>query len=171
MSKSKSKKSSGDGAGTTGPRKQRVTKPFVDRLIAKAEVIFSRSAEIALACEKRGVSREIVDDARVFLAAAETYREIFFGLRTSGWEPARKSVSVEIKKGDKVRVSSKPEILARYSYLPGGATTELVAKEVVARGKSAEVLVATAAGDQVCGYIPRNHLILDAHSSSSSRTD
>jgi len=151
--------SSGSAGGATA-RKARVVKPFVERLIDKSEVIFARGSEIALACEKRGVPREVTTVAKDFLGFAEKFREAFFGLRTSGWVPVKKASSQgPLAIGDKVTIVDQPEIRARYSYLPGGAEIEMAVKDMIPRGKSFEVLVVPVGSEQSCGYIPRNHLV------------
>jgi len=163
MSKDKKKGQSagvGGGGGAMQSRKARAVKPFVERLIDKAEVIFARGSEIALACEKRGVPREVTTVAKDFLGLVEKFREAFFGLRTSGWVPVKKASSQgPLAIGDKVTIVDQPEIRARYSYLPGGPEIEMEVKAMIPRGKSFEVLVVPVGSEQSCGYIPRNHLV------------
>jgi hypothetical protein len=154
-----SKKKHQQGAGTsnsssssTGTGKKREVKSFVERLIVKADVIYARATEIALACEKRGVPSDVIRNAKEFIPLAETYRERFFALRTSGpdgtpWAPAAKGAVPQIKEGDKV--AFKAEFRSKYAYIPGveNDTAVFVASKILPRGKrDIEVLLKDSEG-------------------------
>lgn len=162
MSKGKnrnSNKGEGGTASASGGRKPRVQRSFVERLVDKAETIFTKASEVALMSEKRGVPTATVTIAKEFVTLTEKYREAFYLLRASAWTPPAKASSIPIAAGAKVAIA--PGSLATYSYIPGvtDGTARLVVTAVLQQGKRVQVLVTTEEG-QPCGYIPRSHLVL-----------
>lgn len=165
MSKGKNRNSNkGEGSAASagsasGARKPRAKRSFVERMVDKAEVIFAKASEVALASEKRGVPTATVLIAKEFVTLAEKYREAFFELRASSWTPPTKAISIAIEVGSRVAIA--PASLATYSYIPGVTdnTAKLVVSAVLQQGKRVQALVTTEDG-QPCGYIPRSHLVL-----------
>lgn len=166
MSKGKDRnKNKGEGgsvaaAGSaSGGRKPRVQRSFVERLVDKAETIFTKASEVALMSEKRGVPTATVTIAKEFVTLTEKYREAFYLLRASAWTPPAKASSIPIAAGAKVAIA--PANVATYNYIPGVTdnTARLVVTAVLQQGKRVQVLVTTEEG-QPCGYIPRSHLVL-----------
>jgi len=159
--KGKSKGEGGSEASPTGTttRKPRVVKSFVERLIDKAQNIYTKASEVAQAAEKRGVPAATVHIAKEFVGLASHYRDTVVALRTSGWTPLTKAISIVIEVGSKVAIAT--ESLATYSYIPGvtDGTAKLVVSAVIQQGKRVQALVTTEDG-QPCGYIPRSHLVL-----------
>jgi hypothetical protein len=149
--------SSGSSSAATGTGKKRAVKSFVERLIAKANVICARATELALVCEKRGVPLDVTKNAKEFLPLAEVYRERFFSLRTAGpdgtsWVPSGKGAATQIKEGDLVAFRS--EFRVKYAYIPGveDDTAVFCATKILPRGKrDIEVLLRDAEG-KAYGY-------------------
>ena len=167
---SKGKKSPGRGenggasAGSAGPaaRRPAIRKTFLERLVFKADSMYTYGAELAKMLLDRGAPDEITQKSHDFLPALEKYRELFFALRDSGWAPAEKAPAKGFQEGDRVAVIKAH--LPRYDFIAGLAegTTKLAASKFVARGKSVkvyDVLVTDAITGVSYGLIPKAHLV------------
>ena len=161
MSKNKKSKdkSGADGSGTPAPsggRKPRVKRSFVERLVGKAEDVFTLTSEVAHDAEKRGAPDGVVQVMKEFVGLAEKYREAIFDLRNSGWAPADKSVKINLKEGVKVQID--PKFKDHYDYIPGLQQLLTISKVILA-GKRTQYLVLAEDGTP-CGYVPKSHLLL-----------
>ena len=167
MSKGRKNASRGadGGALSSSPgsavRRPMVRKTVIERLVLKADSMFSLGTEVAKLLQDRSAPDEIVHIAREFVPILEKYRERFFALRDSGWVPAEKAPKKDFQAGD--RVSVLKAYLPRYDFIAGLAegTTKLVAERFVSRGKSekfADVVVKDADTGVVYGLIPKSHL-------------
>jgi hypothetical protein len=168
---SKDKRSSGRGvdagassAALSGPsiRKTAIRKTFLERLVFKADSMYTYGAELAKMLLDRGAPDEITQKSHDFLPALEKYRELFFALRDSGWAPAEKAPAKGFQEGDRVAVIKAH--LPRYDFIAGLAdgSTKLTAMRFIARGKSAkvyDVVVTDATTGVSYGLIPKAHLV------------
>ena len=167
---SKGKRNSGRGenggtsAGSAGSavRRPMIRKTFLERLVFKADSMYTHGAELAKMLLDRGAPDEITQKTHDFLPALEKYRELFFALRDSGWVPAEKAPAKGFHEGDRVMVIGKH--LPRYDFIAGLAegTTKLVAAKFVNRGESAkvvDVLVTDAVTGATYGLIPKSQLV------------
>ena len=157
---SKGKRNEGVASGSAGRRTGH--KSFVERMVSKTDSMFSLGTALAKMLRDRGAPEEIIRKSDSFIPELEGYREIFFGLRDSGWVPAKKSSRVEFRVGDRVTVCE--EHLSRYSFIPGleEGTAKLVVAGFVSRGEGAkgeDVLVKDADTGAPYGLIPKSRLI------------
>ena len=156
---SKNKKGNKDKSGAEGSvtpaagRKPRVKRSFVERLVGKAEDVFTMASEIAHDAEKRGAPDGVVQVMKGFVGLAEKYREEIFGLRNSGWAPADKAVKINLKEGVKVQID--PKFKDHYDYIPGLQQLLTISK-VISAGKRTQYLVLAEDGTP-CGYVPKSH--------------
>ena len=167
MSKKKSRSSGENGAASAGSsgsvaRRAGVRKTFIERLVFKADAMFSLGTELAKMLLDRGAPDEFTQKSHDFVPALEKYREMFFTLRDSGWVPAEKAPKVDFKEGDRVTVIKAH--LPRYDFIIGlsDGTTKLVAAKFVNRGESArviDVLVKDAVTGVTYGLIPKSQLV------------
>ena len=151
-------KSGVDSSGTpasSGGRKPRVKRSFVERLVGKAEDVFTLTSEVACDAEKRGAPDGTVRVMKEFVGLAEKYREEIFSLRNSGWAPADKSVKIDLKEGTKVQID--PKFKDRYAYISGLQQLLTISKVILA-GKRTQYLVLAEDGTP-CGYVPKSHLL------------
>ena len=151
-------------AGSSGStiRRSPNRKTFLERLVFKADSMYTYGAELAKMLLDRGAPDEITQKSHDFLPALEKYRELFFALRDSGWAPAEKAPAKGFQEGDRVAVIKAH--LPRYDFIAGLAegTTKLAASKFVARGKSVkvyDVLVTDAITGVSYGLIPKAHLV------------
>jgi hypothetical protein len=130
-------------------------KPFVERMIGRAEVIYTKASEVELALEKRGAPAATTKIASDFIVMCERYREAFYELRASGWKPPS-AEGFNPQAG--TRVSVGPKFLDLYAWIPGvtGGTADLVVSKV-SEGVRPLFLVASVDGTSY-GYIPKSHL-------------
>jgi len=167
MSKGKKNSSRGENGGASSSvsgsvaRRPMVRKTFLERLVLKADSMFSLGTELAKLLQDRSAPDEIVQIARDFVPVLEKYRERFFALRDSGWSPAERAPKVDFQEGDRVAVLKAH--LPRYDYIVGltDGTTKLVAAKFISRGESAkviDVLVKDAATGAAYGLIPKSQL-------------
>jgi len=167
---SKGKRSSGRGADAGASsassglsvRKTAIRKTFLERLVFKADSMYTYGAELAKMLLDRGAPDEITQKSHDFLPALEKYRELFFVLRDSGWAPAEKALAKGFQEGEQVTIARKH--LARYDFIAGLAegTTKLVAAKFVNRGESSryvDVLVKDAVTGATYGLIPKSQLV------------
>lgn len=147
-------------AASTSTRKPMVRRTFIQRVLARAEIMYSTGADIAKMIAGRGAPDGIETVAQEFVTILEKYRERFFALRDSGWAPPEAASKADIKEGDTVTIAKK--FLAKYDYIEGLAEgrTKLVAAKFTPKGaKGTEVLVKDAATSAPYGLIPKSHLI------------
>jgi hypothetical protein len=165
MSKGRKNASKENGASvsTSGVaiRRPRIRKTFLERLVFKADSMYSLGAELAKLLQYRSAPEEVVQIAREFVLVLEKYRERIFALRDSGWAPSEKASKVDFQEGD--RVSVLKAHLSRYDFIPGLAegSTKLMAAKFISRGKSAkfvDVLVSDASTGATYGLIPKSQL-------------
>jgi len=158
---SNSSSSSDSSASTTSVRKPRVHRTFIERLVAKAEDMYTTGTEIAKMIGGRGAPTDIETVAREFVPILEKYRERFFALRSSGWAPPETGAKIEIKEGDTVTIAKSA--IAKYDFIEGLAEgrTKLVAVKFVPRGegKIVDVLVKDAVTGAPYGLILKSILI------------
>ena len=168
MSKGKRNRSSSENgaapAGSSGAavRKVGVHKTFIERLLAKADSVFATGSELARMLQDRMAPGDVASKAQEFIPVLEKYREMFFGLRDSGWVPAEKSHKKDFKEGDRVMIVK--EHLHRYDFISGlsEGATKLVAAKFVPRGEGAkyvDVLVQDAASGATYGLVPKSQLV------------
>lgn len=146
-------------SASTPTRKPRVHRTFIERLLGKADVMYSTGTDIAKMIGSRAAPTDIVVVAQDFVGILEKYRERFFALRDSGWSPPE-AAKTDIQEGDTVTIAKK--FLARYDYIEGLAEgrTKLVAAKFTPKGsKGIDVLVKDAATSAPYGLIPKSHLI------------
>ena len=151
--------SDSDASAGTPARKPHIRRTYIERLLGKAETLYSTGADIAKMINGRGAPAEIVTVAQEFVGVLEKYRERFFALRNSGWSPPESASKVEIKEGD--TVSIKKKFLPKYDYIEGlseGRTKLVAAKFTPKGGKGIDVLVKDAATGAPYGLIPKGHL-------------
>ena len=168
MSKVRKSRSNSDNgvtsAGSSGVagRKVGVHKTFIERLVFKADSMFSLGTELARMLQDRMAPGDVASKAQEFIPVLEKYREMFFGLRDSGWVPAEKSHKKDFKEGDRVMIVK--EHLHRYDFISGlsEGVTKLVAAKFVPRGEGAkyvDVLVQDAVTGAAYGLIPKSQLV------------
>jgi hypothetical protein len=149
-------------AGSSGlaVRRSPNRKTFIERLLAKADSMFSMGTDLAQMLQDRRAPGEVSGKALEFIPVLEKYREMFFGLRDSGWVPAEKSLKKDFQEGDRVMIVK--DHIPRYEYIPGlsEGTTQLVAAKFIPRGgKYVDVLVKDAATGAAYGLVPKGQLV------------
>jgi hypothetical protein len=154
--------SSPGSSSSSGPstRKPMVRRTYIERLLGKAEAMYSIGTDIAKMISGRGAPADIVTVAQEFVGVLEKYRRRFLALRDSGWLPPEPASKAEIKEGDAVSIAKK--FLPKYDYIEGLAEgrTKLVAAKLTPKGgKGIDVLVKDAATNAPYGLIPKGHLI------------
>ena len=162
---SKGKRNAGSGGTPLSPsssvgRRIGVRKTFIERLLAKADSMFSMGTDLAQMLQDRRAPGEVSGKALEFIPVLEKYREMFFGLRDSGWVPAEKSLKKDFQEGDRVMIVK--DHIPRYEYIPGlsEGTTQLVAAKFIPRGgKYVDVLVKDAATGAAYGLVPKGQLV------------
>ena len=151
-------------AGSSGStvRRSPIRKTFIERLLAKADSMFSTGTELSKMLLDRGAPDEITQKSHDFVPVLEKYREMFFVLRDSGWVPPEKAPMNDFKEGDRVAIVKAH--LPRYDFISGLAegVTKLVASKFVPRGaggKYVDVLVKDAVTGATYGLIPKSQLV------------
>ena len=168
MSKGKKNSSRGENGGASSSvsgsvaRRPMVRKTFLERLVLKADSMYSLGTELAKMLLDRGAPDDVTQKSHDFVPALEKYRELFFALRDSGWTPPEKAPKKDFQEGDRVMVTKLH--LSRYDFIAGRAdgTTKLVAAKFVSRGESTkfvDVLVKDAITDATYGLIPKSQLV------------
>jgi hypothetical protein len=159
--KNKDKDVSAEGAATTtkAPRKARAPLgPLPERLCEKADKIHAAVSDMAQQLVKRGAPQSAREAALAFVAQVEAWREIFFTLKSSGWEPVAASAKVAIVEGDPIQIVA--EHVARYSFIEGLAEgkVQLVAGSVVQTSKLLVEIMLKDTEGKFYGYAPRRFL-------------
>lgn len=161
MGKNKNRNQSGQEGASAAPRSRAAHHhpTFIERLIGAADTIHAKATMLAAECVRKGVPEETTQVARDFIPVAEKYREVFFGLKASGWAPPANASQVTIAEGDKIAI--RQEALADYDYIPGLAegTTKLIAGPITVAGKHVKVLLLGEDGHPY-GRATRSHLQL-----------
>ena len=154
---SKKEKPEGAAKAPRAPRAPLGT--LAERLLDKAEKVFTYAASVAEITAKRGAPADVVAASKDFVAQTEAWREKFFGLKSSGWMPSKSAAKSALTEGDEVAIV--PEQREIYAYIPGllEGTIKLFAGTILpgAKGKPTRVLVKSAEG-QVYGFVPNTHL-------------
>ena len=122
--------------------------------------MFSMGTDLAQMLQDRRAPGEVSGKALEFIPVLEKYREMFFGLRDSGWVPAEKSLKKDFQEGARVMIVK--DHIPRYEYIPGlsEGTTQLVAAKFIPRGgKYVDVLVKDAATGAAYGLVPKGQLV------------
>ena len=162
MGKNKNRSQASSEGAATAPRSRAAHHhpSFIERLIAAADTVHAKASMVVEMCVKKGVPEETTQVARDFIPVAEKYREVFFGLKNSGWNPPAKASLVTIAEGDKIAI--RPEAMAEYDYIVGLAegTTKLVAGPVTVSGKRVQVLLLNELNGHPYGRATRSHLQL-----------
>jgi hypothetical protein len=163
MSKNKNKNKDKDvpaeGAAPKAPRKARAPLgPLPERLCEKADKIHAAASDMAQQLVKRGAPQSAREAALAFVAQVEAWREIFFGLKSTGWEPVSASVKAPIVEGDPIQIVA--EHVARYSFIEGLAEgkVQLVAGSVVQTSKLLVEIMLKDTEGKFYGYAPRRFL-------------
>ena len=151
-------------ASTSVPRAPRKARsplgPLPVRLCEKADKVHKMASDVVKQVTSRGAPQSVCEAATAFLAQVETWRDVFFSLKTTGWEPSSKTVKEPIVEGDKIQIM--PEHLARYSFIEGLAegNVKLVAGSVEAVNKMLVqvMLKGEGEGGKFYGYCPRQYL-------------
>jgi hypothetical protein len=161
MGKNKNRNQSGQEGASAAPRSRAAHHhpTFIERLIGAADTIHAKATMLAAECVKKGVPEETTQVARDFIPLAEKYREVFFGLKESGWAPPAKASQVTISEGDKIAI--RPEAQGLYDYIHNvdGSPIKLVAGQVTVSGKRVQVLLLGEDGHPY-GRATRSHLML-----------
>ena len=154
---SKKEKPEGAAKAPRAPRAPLGT--LAERLLDKAEKVFAYAASVADITTKRGAPADVAAAAKEFVAQTETWREKFFGLKSSGWVPSKSAAKSALSEGDEVSIVAEQREI--YAYIPGllEGTIKLFAGTILlgAKGKPTRVLVKSAEG-QVYGFVPNTHL-------------
>jgi len=107
-----------------------VTEPAVTP-VKKTRKVYAMASDMSKQAASRGAPQATCEAARAFLTQVEAWRETFFALKTSGWEPSATVIKSVIKEGDPIAIS--PDHVAQYSaFIPGLAegSVKLVAGSV-----------------------------------------
>lgn len=151
-------------AGTSAPKAPRKARaplgPLPVRLCEKSDKVHTMASDVLKQVTSRGAPQSVCEAAKAFLAQVETWRDAFFNLKSSGWEPSSKTVKEPIVEGDPIQIM--PEHLARYAFIEGLAegTTKLVAGSVDAVNKMLVQVMLRGEGEggKFYGYCPRQYL-------------
>jgi hypothetical protein len=132
--------------------------PLPVRLCEKADKVYAMVAEMAKQTASRGAPEAVCSVASAFLAQVETWRDVFYGLKTSGWVPSASVAKDAIKEGDLIRIL--PEHEGRYSFIDGLAdgTVKLVAGSVDQVNKMIVQVMLKGEDGKFYGYCPRQYL-------------
>jgi hypothetical protein len=149
---------SSEVSASSGPR---IQKTYLERLIGRSDSMYALGSELVRRLKDRNAPVDIISKAEAYIPVLEQFRELFFGLRDSGWVPVQRGSRQEFVEG--ARVGILKDQIERYSFIPGLAegTVRLVADRLFERGtthKYVEVLVKDAETGAVYGLIPKRHL-------------
>ena len=132
--------------------------PLAQRMCNTADKVYESVSDLAKTLVTRGAPKPVSDAAAAFVAEVEKWREIFFTLKNSGWEPVASNANAPIVEGDPIQIL--PEHIGKYAFIVGlsEGSVQLVAGSVDKISKmNTQVMLKDTEG-KFYGYAPRKIL-------------